>query len=415
MAKDRDSTAPDSPFMPAFLSFFDDEYDEAPPERSGRKRPSLPGASRGKGPQRLLVLAIGILIVVVAGYFLVQRCQRDREGSSYQSFVAQSNEVAKASGAVGSEFSAAILTAGQTPDGLNKSLTREIQAQQQIATNAAALGAPDGLSPYTPFLVQSMQYRVSGLQGLQRALTDAFTAAGTTGQVPLEQSAAVAATFQRLIASDVVYSDSYQDPSKQVLAQKSIDATVDDSQFVDPKLIEFAAPQRMQSILNALLGGTPVDGGGTVTTSTATDGSIVTSTSSSGVTTSGALHGTTLISTAFNPGTVQLDPASVNQVDSANNMSLAVTVQNSGDATEVSVKINVVLRAKGMDDRALPTGEITTLDPGAQGTVEIPFGLSDIVFDSVVTAKVTVEKVPGEQNIDNNIGVYQIQFRLKPA
>ena len=33
----------------------------------------------------------------------------------------------------------------------------------------------------------------------------------------------------------------------------------------------------------------------------------------------------------------------------------------------------------------------------------------------VVTAKVTVEKVPGEQNIDNNIGVYQIQFRLKPA
>ena len=30
-------------------------------------------------------------------------------------------------------------------------------------------------------------------------------------------------------------------------------------------------------------------------------------------------------------------------------------------------------------------------------------------------AGITVEKVPGEQNIDNNIGVYQIQFRLKPA
>ena len=260
-----------------------------------------------------------------------------------------------------------------------------------------------------------MQYRVSGLQGLQRALSEAFTAAGTTGQVPLEQSAAVAATFQRLIASDVVYTDSYQEPSKQVLAQKSINATVDDSQFVDPKLIEFAAPQRMQSILNALLGGTPVDGGGAVVTSTADDGSVVTSTEASAATTAGALHGTTLISTAFNPGTTQLDPASVNEVDSANNMSLAITVQNSGDATEVSVKINIVLRAKGMDDRALPTGEITTLDPGAQGTVEIPFGLSDIVFDSVVTAKVTVEKVPGEQNIDNNIGVYEIQFRLKPA
>lgn len=404
--------------MPAFLSFFDDDYelDEAPPSRSARKRPSMPSTPKGKGPQRLLVLVIGILIVLVAGYFLVQRCQRDREVSSYQSYVSQSNEVAKASGTVGSEFSAAILTAGQTPDGLDKSLTREIQSQQQIAKNAADLSAPDGVSSYKPFLVQSMQYRVSGLQGLQKALRDAFTSAGTTGQVPLEQSAAVAATFQRLIASDVVYSDSYQEPVKQVLAQKSINATVEDSQFVDPKLIEFAAPQRMQSILNALLGGVPVDGGGTVVTSTDAEGNVITSTEGA-VTgdTSGALHGTTLISTLFNPGGTQLDPASVNEVDSANDMSLAITVQNSGDATEVSVKVNVVLRAKGMDDRTLPTGEITTLDPGAQGTVEIPFGLSDIVFDSVVTAKVTVEKVPGEQNIDNNIGVYQIQFRLKPA
>lgn len=405
--------------MPAFLSFFDDDYelDEPPPSRASRKRPTMPSTPRGKGPQRLLVLVIGILIVLVAGYFLVQRCQRDREVSSYQSYVSQSNEVAKASGTVGSEFSAAILTAGQTPDGLDKSLTREIQSQQQIAKNAAELSAPDGVSSYKPFLVQSMQYRVSGLQGLQKALRDAFTSAGTTGQVPLEQSAAVAATFQRLIASDVVYSDSYQEPVKQVLAQKSINATVEDSQFVDPKLIEFAAPQRMQSILNALLGGVPVDGGGTVVTSTDAEGNVITSTegAATGDTGSGALHGTTLISTLFNPGGTQLDPASVNEVDSANDMSLAITVQNSGDATEVSVKVNVVLRAKGMDDRTLPTGEITTLDPGAQGTVEIPFGLSDIVFDSVVTAKVTVEKVPGEQNIDNNIGVYQIQFRLKPA
>ncbi|MGI9186018.1 MAG: hypothetical protein ACR2J9_00620 [Gaiellales bacterium] len=375
----------------------------------------MPSTPRGKGPQRLLVLVIGILIVLVAGYFLVQRCQRDREVSSYQSYVSQSNEVAKASGTVGSEFSAAILTAGQTPDGLDKSLTREIQSQQQIAKNAADLSAPDGVGAYKPFLVQSMQYRVSGLQGLQKALRDAFNSAGTTGQVPLEQSAAVAATFQRLIASDVVYSDSYQEPVKQVLAQKSINATVEDSQFVDPKLIEFAAPQRMQSILNALLGGVPVDGGGTAVTTTDASGNVITSTQGGATDTSGALHGTTLISTLFNPGGTQLDPASVNEVDSANDMSLAITVQNSGDATEVSVKVNVVLRAKGMDDRTLPTGESTTRDPGAQGTVEIPFGLSDIVFDSVVTAKVTVEKVPGEQNIDHNIGVYQIQFRLKPA
>jgi hypothetical protein len=388
--------------MPAFLSFFDDEYDEAPPERETRRRGAAPGAPRGKGAQRLLVLAVGVLIVLVAGFFLVQRCQRDREVSTYQGYVQQANEVAKASATVGSEFSAAILTAGQTPDGLNQALQRQIQAQQQAARNAESIEAPDGTKAYQPFLVQSMQYRVSGLQGTQKALQSAFDAAGTTGQVPLEQAAAVAATFQRLIASDVVYTDSYQDPVKGALASRSINATVENSQFVDPKLIEFAAPQRMQSILNALLGGVPVDDA---------DGEAV----DGGGTADGQLHGTTLISTVFAPGDIQLDPSIVNEVDSANNMAFAVTVQNSGDATEVAIKVNVTLRAKGMDDRTLPTGEITTLDPGAEGTVEIPFGLSDIVFDDVVTAKVTVEKVPGEENVDNNIGVYEIQFRLQPA
>jgi hypothetical protein len=322
--------------------------------------------------------------------------------SSYQAYVGQANEVAKASANVGSEFSSAILTAGQTPDGLNQAITRQIQAQRQIAANAAALEATEGLKPYQPFLVQSMQYRVSGLQGMQKALQEAFQAAGTTGQVPLEQAAAVAATFQRLIASDVVYTDSYQDPSKQVLAQREITASVDNSQFVDPKLIEFAAPQRMQSILDALIGGAPVPEGGEEGTDTGGD-------------TTGVLHGTTLMGAVYAPGDVQLDPGIVNEVDSANEMALAVTVQNSGDATEVAIQVNVTLRAQGMDDRTLATGEITTLDPGAEATVEIPFGLSDIVFDDVVTAKVTVEKVPGEENVDNNIGVYEIQFRLNPT
>lgn len=361
---------------------------------------AAPAQPRGKGPQRLLVLAVGILILLVAGYFLVQRCQRDREVSTYQGYVAKTNEVAKGSAAVGAEFSQALLTSGQTPDKLNEALARQIEVQTQLTRNAEAIEAPESMQPIDPFLVQTMQYRVSGLRGFQQALEGAFAAAGTSGQVPLEQSAAVAATFQRLIASDVVYTDSFQDPAKRVLADRSINANVDNSQFVDPKLVEFAAPQRMQSILDALLAGSAIPDGGDDGGST--DGT-------------GILAGTSLLGARYSPGDVQLDPSIVNEVDSANNMALAVTVQNSGDATAVSIKVNVVLRAQGMDDRTLPGGEITTLDPGAEATVEIPFGLSDIVFDDIVTARVTVEEIPGEQNLDNNVGIYEMQFRLQPA
>jgi hypothetical protein len=384
--------------MLSFLSFFDD-FDESPPSTRERAQMASPAPTRGKGPQRLLVLGVGVLVLLVAGYFLVQRCQRDREVSTYQGYVAKTNEVAKGSAAVGAEFSQALLTSGQTPAKLNEALARQIEVQNQLTRNAEAIEAPDSMRPYDPFLVQTMQYRVSGLKGFQTALEGAFAAAGTSGQVPLEQAASVAATFQRLIASDVVYTDSFQDPAKRVLADRSINAAVDNSQFVDPKLVEFAAPQRMQSILDALLAGSAIPEGGEEGTSGGT----------------GQLHGTSLISSVFSPGGVRLDPSITNEVDSANNMALSVTVQNSGDVTEVSIKVNVVLRAQGMDDRTLPTGEITTLDPGAEATVEIPFGLSDIVFDDIVTAKVTVEAVPGEQNLDNNVGIYKIQFRLQPA
>lgn len=384
--------------MLSFLSFFDD-FDEPPQSTRERAQMASPAAARGKGPQRLLVLGVGVLVLLVAGYFLVQRCQRDREISTYQGYVAKTNEVAKGSAAVGAEFSQALLTSGQTPAKLNEALARQIEVQTQLTRNAETIEAPDSMRPYDPFLVQTMQYRVSGLKGFQTALEGAFAAAGTSGQVPLEQAAVVAATFQRLIASDVVYTDSFQDPAKRVLADRSINAAVDNSQFVDPKLVEFAAPQRMQSILDALLAGSAIPEGGEEGASGGT----------------GQLHGTALISTLFAPGGVRLDPSITNEVDSANNMALSVTVQNSGDVTEVSIKVNVVLRAQGMDDRTLPTGEITTLDPGAEATVEIPFGLSDIVFDDIVTAKVTVEAVPGEQNLDNNVGVYKIQFRLQPA
>jgi len=390
-------TPPGSPFMLPFLSFFDD-FDEPPPNTRERAQMATPAPSRGKGPQRLLVLGVGILVLLVAGYFLVQRCQRDREVSEYQGYVAKTNEVAKGSAAVGAEFSQALLTSGQTPAKLNEALSRQIEVQTQLTRNAEAIGAPESMRPYDPFLVQSMQYRVSGLRGFQAALEGAFAAAGTSGQVPLEQAASVAATFQRLIASDVVYTDSFQDPAKRVLADRSINAAVDNSQFVDPKLVEFAAPQRMQSILDAHLAGSALPEGGEGVPDA-----------------NGQLRGTSLIGTRFAPGDVRLDPTITNEVDSANNMALTVTVQNSGDVTEVSIKINVTLRAQGMDDRTLPTAEITTLDPGAEATVEIPFGLSDIVFDDIVTAKVTVEAVPGEQNLDNNVGIYKIQFRLQPA
>jgi len=400
--------------MLAFLSFFEElEVDDQPTEEAQpRRRPRMPrrpgggGSPGGRGPglQRLLILAGAVLLVAVIAIWQIRSCQRDQEVSAHKDFVAEANTIAKSSADIGKEFSTAMIQSGQTPDRLLSTIESEIQKQTAVVTNAQRLDGPGGLGNLQPWFLTSMQYRVSGLQGVHDALEQAFSNQNKQDQsVPADQAADVAATFQRLVASDVVYEDSYRQPAVRVLQDKDIEGvSVDGSVFLSEQVTELTAPDRMETVLNAILGGDAAadpddpadpDPNGQTDTDPGT-----------------GQHGLSLEGVSIVPGggkpAVPLSVDELNEADGTDTMQLRVVVKNSGDFPESDLTVTAVI-----DDKELQQ-KITALDDGQEETVNIPFKLEDIDISLETSITVTAEPVAEEANPDNNQKKFRVQFKL---
>ena len=374
------------------------------PRRPGGGSGGGGGASgRGPGLQRLLILAGAVLLVAVIAIWQIRSCQRDQEVSAHKDFVAEANTIAKSSADVGKEFSAAMIQSGQQPDRLLSTLEAEIQKQRGAVTNAQRLDGPGGLGNLQPWFLTSMQYRVSGLQGVHDALEQAFSNQNKTDKsVPADQAADVAQTLQRLVASDVVYEDSYRQPAVRVLQDKDIEGvSVDGSAFLSDQVLELTAPGRMGTVLNAILGG-----------STGTSADPADPNSGPGTDTTGGSgqHGLSLEGVSIVPGggkpAVPLSVDDLNEADGTDTMQLRIVVKNSGDFPESDLTVTAVI-----DDKELQQ-KITALDNGQEETVNIPFKLEDIDISLETSITVTAEPVAQEANPDNNQKKFRVQFKL---
>ena len=363
------------------------------------------GASgRGPGLQRLLILAGAVLLVAVIAIWQIRSCQRDQEVSAHKDFVAEANTIAKSSADVGKEFSAAMIQSGQQPDRLLSTLEAEIQKQRGAVTNAQRLGGPGGLGNLQPWFLTAMQYRVSGLQGVHDALEQAFSNQNKTDKsVPADQAADVAQTLQRLVASDVVYEDSYRQPAVRVLQDKDIEGvSVDGSAFLSDQVLELHGarphgdgPQRRPRRLDDGRYLDPNDPNADPGTSTDTGS---------------GQHGLSLEGVSIVPGggkpAVPLSVDDLNEADGTDTMQLRIVVKNSGDFPESDLTVTAVI-----DDKELQQ-KITALDNGQEETVNIPFKLEDIDISLETSITVTAEPVAQEANPDNNQKKFRVQFKL---
>ena len=408
--------------MLAFLSFFEElEVDEQPTEEAQpRRRPRMPrrpgggggggrpGGGRTPGLQRLLILAGVVLLVAVVAIWQIRSCQRDQEVESYKNFVGDSNTVAKSSTDVGKEFSGAMIKQGQTPDALLQTIEGEITKQETAVRNAAALDGPGAMGGLQPYFLNSMQYRQSGLQGVHDALEQAFSNQNRQDKsVTQDEAAQVSATLQRLIASDVVYEDSYRQPAVAVLQDKDIEGVaVDPSVFVSEQVMELASPNQMQvdpgvDPRRHAGGGHDRRGRHDTGTDTPTDDA-------------NGRHGLSLDADCCsylaggNAAAKQLSPTELNEADANSDgpMTLRVRVKNSGDFPESDLTVTVQI-----DDKEF-TQKITALDEGQEETVDIEFTIDDIDVSLETSITVTAEPVENEFNKQNNQQKFRVQFQL---
>ena len=223
-----------------------------------------------------------------------------------------------------------------------------------------------------------MNYRTQGLEGLAAALTTALS----KSPVELTDVAQASNAYLRLIASDVVYSDSFQRPAAAALTKANIKGvSLSDSQFA--LTTRMSRPDYLRTLLTRAAG----------------NGS---SSSTGGA--SGAPVGTQLLKVVVDAGEPELIPGShVNSFPSTPNLAYKVYVKNSGEEIVTKVKVRFV-----EGGHAPQTKTITSITPNGVETVLFTPKFPTLGIPSKITVRSVAVK--GETNTSNNEATYTVEY-----
>ncbi len=359
-----------------------DFFDESPtaesaprrglPRRRLPKRPPRPPG--GQQLYRLGVLIAGAIVLAVILILVVQSCRSNQKQSEYEGYVDDVSGVASASEELGGQLNTSLTTPGITLEDLRGDVEGLRDQQEQLLRSAQELRPPGPLLEQQESLVETMQFRVNGLAGLATALAQVAQSSNAE-----QTGAALASQAQRLVASDIVYADAFEEPTGRVLEDENIgDVPVPGSKFVQNP--EFASPNAWGLIVQRLTQ-SPQGGG---------------------------LHGNGIQAVRWLPGGEELSPSADNTVVASDSLAFEVVVENSGESQETQVAVRLVIQ---QNPRIRKEQEIDLINPGETETVTFR-DIGNVTFSTRTTMIVTVEPVPGETNEDNNSAQYRVIFTL---
>jgi hypothetical protein len=340
--------------------------------------PSPPRPPAGVTPLLRLVglIAVAILLIVLL-VFWVQSCRGSSKHSAFQSYMTKISEIASSSSAIGKSFSQLLAEPGVDEKQLESKLNGYAQRGQQLVASAQAISPPGQLRDEQRAAVEALQFRVSGLRGLEGAFrrTTDFSSAD-------EAATLLSAQTQRLLTSDIIWDDLFKTPAVEVLKSEGVTGVnVPSSKFlISP---DFASTAAMKSIWERLQG------------------------ASSGGNVSG-LHGMGIESVKVLPSGQQLSQDADTTITVTQDLSFEVAVKDTGDSEEVQVKVDLTIQRT---PSPIKKEEIIDLiSPGETKTVVFR-DLGSPPFEKT-TLKVDVIPVPGEENASNNSFEYPVIFTL---
>lgn len=356
-------------------------------EPTPRPRPSFGSFKTGNLPplqyRRLGALAVGILVVVIALVLLARGCS----GSSSQSknvdyFNALKDQALTPSSEISSDFHKTLNSpSGTKLNVVQQQFESQAAAMSKAADAAASIAPTKQLEPYQPALVQALQYRVFGLKCLATNIGQAWKR-----KRPAAVGRSLAPCTQRLLASDVVYSDSFAQPATTAL--KGLGVQVPVSSFLDASDADLVTPVGIGAAITRLK-------------PSAVHG----------------LHGLGIVSVVALPQGVTLQTGSshVNELTGDDKLVIVVSARNFGNFREVGVPVTLTLTRAG-SAKITQQGSIASIDKGATATVRFPDLFKNASTQPEFTQRykmtVTVQKVPGESVLSNNKRTYLVQFRL---
>ena len=375
------------------FDFFDEEeaptwdepagFESQPPTtkrgRRGGGGGSRFGSSRNLTPLLRLIglIALGILVVVLLVVW-VEGCTADAKRERNSTYLADVGAIGNASARLGQQLSTLLTTPGLNQEDLDAKLGGFVQTAETQVQNAEKLNAPGPMVVPNAGAVEALRYRANGLRGLQTAFKESTdeTDASLAGELLLAQT-------QRLLASDIIWTDSFQQPAEVVLQEEGIEGLdVPSSEFVtaDDLVSQSSLAAIWQRIQGASTGGTPT-----------------------------GLHGNQIASVKALPGGQVLSTTTETTIQVTDELAFEVGITDSGESQEVRVKVTLTIPKQ--PDPIVLTETIPIIDPGETKTVRFNVGAL-VPFGEQTTVKVDVDPVPGETNTSNNTAEYPVIFTL---
>jgi hypothetical protein len=368
------------------FDFFDDEPATAETQSAPRVR--IPGTRRGQGDGdgsshgfvpilRLTAFVFFFIVIVLVFGLLIQSCASSSRHSAYASYMSQVDKIAASSTANGAAVANA-LTALKVSDIVSK-LRGVADQERQNVQAAQSLSPPGRLRSANAYLVEALQLRANGIASLADAFEQTANSKNTS-----KDANTLADQADRLLASDVVWSDLFYSLTKSQLQHDGVTGvTVPTSVSISKTLVTpHAMALVLQRVRGASTGGTPT-----------------------------GLHGTNIVSVKANPGGQVLQTGTLNTITASTDLSIAVTVQDSGNGLEAHIPVTLTITGGANRAPIVKTQEIARISPGEQTTVTFT-DLGTVPIATEATLKVDVKPVPGEVNIANNSAQYQIILSL---
>jgi hypothetical protein len=271
-----------------------------------------------------------------------------------------------------------LLTPGTKSAELQTKLAGLARDQEQDAEAARAIDPPGRLRAQHERLIDALEYRYSGIVGISDAITRALAIKGGSGA-----GALVEVPAQRLLASDVVWDDSFKTPSDQVMRQQGVgDVQAPNSDFVQNP--EFYTAASLNSIVGRLKTGSVKP-------------------------TTGGLHGTNIITTKALPRGTELSTTTQLPVIATTSLAFEVTIKDSGDSPEINIPVTLTIQQSPTP--IVKRAKLDFINPGEEKTVTFR-NIGAVQFTTPTKVKVTVTPVPGETNTSNNTAEYPVIFSL---
>lgn len=380
----------------------------AQPARAGRPATGRPGkapkaakAKRAAGAgrpsiritpdwNRVAAVAFVVAVVLFIVWLAISSILGARREGAYKEYFKEVRQVATQSSDQGDGLEK-ILQDPEQGDRAQRVAALETLAgnADRLVKDANALEVPEQLVESHAWFVTSLEYRAAGLGAMQRSLSATADAKDQTAS-----AAAIASAMTRLVASDVLWADSWAVSARSVLNQDEVDGvTVPDSVFVED--LENVSPKGIAKMLDRL-----------ASTPTATPEG------TQEVPDDGKIRGGQLESGSITvaPSGQTLVAGQLTEIQGGDNVTFEVPFTNQGEVQLTQVPVKIVLRGAESDPMTL-TGMIEVVDPGQTATAQV--ALDEIPnFGEQLEVDVLVGPIPGEKTADNNRGSYQLQFAL---